>query len=97
MIIVLIVKLSFIYLLITEVYFSKAPRSVVVVLGMAILFNEVHPAKAPSPILVTELGIEMLFNDVQPLKVLLPIVVAELGTAILSKDIHPSKAPSAIE
>uniref|UniRef100_A0A6C0EG48 Uncharacterized protein n=1 Tax=viral metagenome TaxID=1070528 RepID=A0A6C0EG48_9ZZZZ len=43
------------------------------------LANESHPAKAESPMLVTDVGIAMLANEVHPSKAESPMMVTDNG------------------
>ena len=47
--------------------------------GMETLANELHPRKAPSPMVVTESGTVMLANELHPEKAHLSMVVTESG------------------
>ena len=46
---------------------------------MVTLANKLQPAKAKSPIPVTDSGMVTLANELQPLKALFPISVTEWG------------------
>ena len=55
-----------------------------------------HPAKAPSPIVVTLFGMTTEVNP-EPKKAILPILVTLLGISIEDKAVQPSKATAPIE
>ena len=63
---------------------------------MVILFKPEQPAKAPSPISVTESGIVIVFKFEHSRKLQSPILVTELGIVIVVKFKHLSKALSPI-
>ena len=54
--------------------------------------NELHPAKAPSPMLMTVLGIVMVANELHPEKALLPMLATLSGIVTLVNELHPWKA-----
>ena len=59
------------------------------------LVRELHPTKAPFPIVVTLFGILMLVRYLHPSKAPFPIVVTLFGILML-RDSHHLKAPSPI-
>ena len=84
--------------------FGDAPSSLAVSVAVAVsmpsmgwtikLANELHPSKAPPPMLVTDDGIARLANELHPLKAPSPMWVTDDGIARLTNALHPSKALS---
>lgn len=56
--------------------------------GNETFFNDVHPLKAPCPILVTDSGIDTSANEVHPEKAPSPMLVTESGITTLSNELH---------
>ena len=56
------------------------------------LSNELHLAKAPLPMVVTESGMVILVNDSHPSKVSWPMAVNESGMVMLANELHHWKA-----
>ena len=57
--------------------------------GIDISDNNLHPLNAEFPIEVTEEGIDICVNEEHPSKAEFPISVTEEGIDIWSKDAHP--------
>ena len=70
---------------------SYEGTSISITEGKLMLFKDLHPKKALSPMYSTESGMSMLSKDKHSAKAPYSMLVTELGMLMLSKDLHPSK------
>ena len=58
---------------------------------MSTLANELHPSKAPAPMLVTDAGMATLVNELHPAKAYSSMRVTDVGMSARVNALHPRK------